>query len=366
MNLTTIKTKYTNAQLKIKRKFYSLKDPLTAPNPSIIYLIINSRCNLFCKMCDVGQAEKESQFGQNMLGAEQDMDFDLYKKLIDDVAYFKPIIALTSTEPLLWKRLFDAIEYAKAKGCKVQITTNGILLPQKIDTLIEKKLDVLWVSLDGIESTHDEIRGIEGSYKKTTSGFILAKDKIQERGINHVVSNWNYNEVVTFAKDIVQYQPTHISFSHLNFITNEMSDLHNKTHLDTCMATPTCISSIFPEEIDYKLLFSELKEAENILLDKGVIVSHSPKFNSEEEVRIFYNEPMKIVAKKKCTVPWDQAQFMANGDMILMTRCFHLVMGNIQNKNFTELWNGNNMKNFRKELTKVGMFPACTRCCGVL
>jgi hypothetical protein len=132
------------------------------------------------------------------------------------------------------------------------------------------------------------------------------------------------------------------------------------------MATPTCISSIFPEEIDYKLLFSELKEAENILLDKGVIVSHSPKFNSEEEVRIFYNEPMKIVAKKKCTVPWDQAQFMANGDMILMTRCFHLVMGNIQNKNFTELWNGNNMKNFRKELTKVGMFPACTRCCGVL
>lgn len=32
-------------------------------------------------MCDVGQAEKESQFGQNMLSAEQDMDFDVYKKL---------------------------------------------------------------------------------------------------------------------------------------------------------------------------------------------------------------------------------------------------------------------------------------------
>jgi MoaA/NifB/PqqE/SkfB family radical SAM enzyme len=366
MNITTIKTKYTNAQLKLKRNVYNFIDPLTAPNPSIVYLIVNSRCNLYCKMCDVGQAEKESQFAQNMLSAEKDIDFDVYKKIIDDVAHFKPIIALTSTEPLLWKKIFDAVEYAKSKGCKVQITTNGILLPQKIDTLVEKKLDVLWVSLDGIEAIHDDIRGIIGSYKKTTSGFALANNKIIERGINHVVSNWNYDKIVEFAQDIIKYHPTHVSFAHLNFITHEMSDIHNKTYLKTCMATPTCVSSIFPEDIDYKFLFSQLKKAEEILSAEGIVISHSPKFKSEEDVRIFYNEPMKVVAKNKCTVPWDQAQFMANGDMILMTRCFHLVMGNISDNSFTELWNGKKMKNFRHELHKVGMFPACTRCCGVL
>lgn len=75
---------------------------------------------------------------------------------------------------------------------------------------------------------------------------------------------------------------------------------------------------------------------------------------------------MKIVDKKECRVPWQQAQFMANGDMIIMTRCFHKVMGNIQENSFEELWNGQKMKSFREELHKVKMFPACTRCCGVL
>ncbi len=361
-----LKTKLKNAKIKLTNKIYSTLSPLVAPNPSIIYLIVNSRCNLFCKMCDVGQAEKDSQFGQNMLSAEQDMDFDVYKKLIDDVATFKPTIAMTSTEPLLWKKIVDAVEYAKSKGCKVQITTNGILLPKKIDELIEKKLDSLWISLDGIEPTHDEIRGLKGGYKKTATGFLMAKDMVKTRGINHVVSNWNYHELVDFAKDIIKYHPTHVSFSHLNFITKKMADVHNKSFLNVAIATPTCVSSIFPEEIDYRVLFEQLKEAEALLKKEGIKVSHSPKFKNEEDVRVFYNEPMKIVDKKECRVPWQQAQFMANGDMIIMTRCFHKVMGNIQENSFEELWNGQKMKSFREELHKVKMFPACTRCCGVL
>ncbi len=34
---------------------------------------------------------------------------------------------------------------------------------------------------------------------------------------------------------------------------------------------------------------------------------------------------------------------------------------------FKEIWNGELMKDFRSELKRAGgIFPACTRCCGVL
>lgn len=49
-------------------------------------------------------------------------------------------------------------------------------------------------------------------------------------------------------------------------------------------ATPTCVSSIFPEEIDYRVLFEQLKEAEALLKKEGI------KFKNEEDVRVFYNE----------------------------------------------------------------------------
>lgn len=358
--------KFKNARIKLERKIYSIYDPLKAPNPAVVYVIVNSGCNLYCKMCDVGQKNRDSQFALNMLSADQDMDFEIFKKIVDEVAFFKPVIAITSTEPLIWKNLIKAIDYAKQKECPVQVTTNGLLLPKKIDSLIEAKLDSLWVSIDGIKELHNEIRGHSKSFENIKVGFLKAKDKIKTRGINHVISNYNYHKVVDFAKEIVNFHPTVVSFSHLNFITKEMADTHNKIYGKKIPATPTCIDSVFPEKVDYKILYEQVQEAEEILKKEAILVEHSPKFKSIEDIKDYYNNPSKIVAKKECRVPWEQAQFMANGDMIIMTRCFHVVMGNIKDSSFQDLWNSEKMKDFRKELMKAKMFPACTRCCGVL
>jgi MoaA/NifB/PqqE/SkfB family radical SAM enzyme len=32
-----------------------------APFPSTIFLVVNNRCNLFCRMCDVGRTNRERQ-----------------------------------------------------------------------------------------------------------------------------------------------------------------------------------------------------------------------------------------------------------------------------------------------------------------
>lgn len=362
-NHTSPRQKLINAQIKLKRAvFKATHKPTLAPPPAVVYVIVNSRCNLFCKMCDVGQANTESQFAQNMLSVNSDMDLDVFKKIVDEVKKFKPLISLHSTEPLLWKHLKEAVIYAKQNKCKVEIGTNALLLPKLIDFL-NPLLDSLSVSIDGQKEMHDYIRGSKHSFDNATQGFSLSIAK--SRRINHVVTQDNYKDLANFATQIAKYKPTIVSFSHLNFITQEMANTHNKHFKDIAVATKTCDYLDF-EQIDYALMLDQLNKAEEILTQKGIAVSFTPRLSSVQEAKDYFTNHKKIIAKKECRVPWEQAQFMANGDLIIMTRCFHKVMGNIKDKSFNEIWNSTQMQDFRQALIKYKIFPACTRCCGVL
>jgi MoaA/NifB/PqqE/SkfB family radical SAM enzyme len=81
-------------------------------------------------------------------------------------------------EPFLNKRLFEMIEMAKKSGCKVGLTTNGMLLdPQTMDYLIDLGLDILGISLAGTRpETHNRLR--EGTdLTRITESLIELKEK---------------------------------------------------------------------------------------------------------------------------------------------------------------------------------------------
>jgi len=110
-------------------------------------------CNFQCKFCPTGNRPLMKKIKRNS-GL---MNFDLYKKIIDDLCEFeKPIKVLRlykDGEPLLNPRFADMVRYAKERGCALQIdtTTNGSLLnPQKNLELIEAGLDKIHISLEGL------------------------------------------------------------------------------------------------------------------------------------------------------------------------------------------------------------------------
>src|SRR5439155_19956995 len=90
----------------------SLHDALpisVVPYPSTIYLAVNTRCGFACKMCDVGMDQYDTQFYKIMSLSKdkprERLALDRLKTLVDEVKDFKPMIAATSTEPLLYKDL---------------------------------------------------------------------------------------------------------------------------------------------------------------------------------------------------------------------------------------------------------------------
>lgn len=133
--------------------------------PSFIYVEPTNACNLKCKMCMRDKIEiREKGF----------MDFDLYKKVIDNIAHKVPSIGLFAQgEPLLHPKSIDMIKYAKQKGLKVGFNTNAVLLNEtKSKEILKTDLDWIYFSFDGPnKEVYEEIRR-GANYEKTKENIL--------------------------------------------------------------------------------------------------------------------------------------------------------------------------------------------------
>jgi MoaA/NifB/PqqE/SkfB family radical SAM enzyme len=89
------------------------------------------------------------------------LDFELFKKIIDEVGGKVPAIRLSLRgEPMLHPKFIDCIVYAKKKGIReVSFLTNGSRLT-KVNFLEIMKAGADWItiSIDGIGKCYEEIR----------------------------------------------------------------------------------------------------------------------------------------------------------------------------------------------------------------
>jgi len=124
--------------------------------PFIINVDPADICNFQCKFCPTGDRKLMAKTPGRSHGI---MDFELYKKIINDICEFeKPIKVLRlykDGEPLLNPRLVEMIRYTKEKRCaeRIDTTTNAVLLnPKKNTELIATGLDRINISIEGINA----------------------------------------------------------------------------------------------------------------------------------------------------------------------------------------------------------------------
>ena len=122
--------------------------------PYIINIDPCDKCNFRCKFCPTADHELMRATPGRYHGR---LDFELYKKIIDDICEFaEPIKVLRlykDGEPLVHDKFAEMIRYAKASGCaeRVDTTTNASLLsPAKGIEIIEAGLDRINISIYGM------------------------------------------------------------------------------------------------------------------------------------------------------------------------------------------------------------------------
>lgn len=123
--------------------------------PLLVDIELASVCNLKCPMCYTISPEFKQKVNAKL------MDFDLYKRLIDEIAGHVPAIRLSLRgESFLHKKIVECIRYAKERGIgEVSSLTNGAKLTGPfLEQCIDAGIDWITISVDGIGETYEKIR----------------------------------------------------------------------------------------------------------------------------------------------------------------------------------------------------------------
>lgn len=147
-----------------------LEEVIPLSTPMILFVDPASICNFKCKFCPTGNRN----LIKNTVRWQGRMDFDLYKKIIDDLEEFdEPLKVLRlykEGEPLINSRFTDMIRYAKASGFVkyIDTTTNGYLLEtERIRSILDAGLDRINISVDGMSDQQFlEFTGVKVNFEK--------------------------------------------------------------------------------------------------------------------------------------------------------------------------------------------------------
>jgi radical SAM protein with 4Fe4S-binding SPASM domain len=123
--------------------------------PLLVDLELSSKCNLHCPMCYTITEEFLSKVDRKY------MEFDLYKKIIDEVAGKVFAIRLSLRgESTLNRDFIEAIAYAKQKGIReVSTLTHGKKFTgEYLRKAVAAGIDWITVSIDGTGETYNRIR----------------------------------------------------------------------------------------------------------------------------------------------------------------------------------------------------------------
>ena len=167
--------------------------------PSLLVLEVTNRCNANCFHCVHKNIKKF-----------YDMDFDLYKRIIDETKDFaKTVDPNMYGESLLYPLLVEAIEYAHDKGKRTILFTNASLLNENTAKCILKAgINIIRFSVDGCDKDSYETmrQGLswnnvlsnvksfmrlkkEGNYRVSVIVKVV-ETKINRDRIREIVSFW--------------------------------------------------------------------------------------------------------------------------------------------------------------------------------
>lgn len=166
------------------------------------------RCNLKCVHC-YAQA-KDIEF-ENELSTEEG------KALIDDLASFgSPVILFSGGEPTLRKDLPELAAYAREKGMRAVISTNGTLIDRDMaKKLKDVGLSYVGVSLDGIRETNDKFRGMKGAFDAALRGLHNCQEEGIKVGLRFTINRQNVRDIPAIFDLLEEEKIPRICFYHL-------------------------------------------------------------------------------------------------------------------------------------------------------
>lgn len=191
------------------------KEQIVNEYPLLVDVELASVCNLKCPMCYTITDEFKEKVNAKL------MDFELYKKIIDEIAGKVPALRLSLRgESTLHPRLAECIKYAKEKGIKeTSFLTNGSKLESKyFEKLVDAGIDWITISVDGLDEEYERIRKplkFTDTLQKIKSMSQFKKDNNLHKPVIKIQSLWpsiknnpeNFYNTFEPIADLIAFNP---------------------------------------------------------------------------------------------------------------------------------------------------------------
>jgi radical SAM protein with 4Fe4S-binding SPASM domain len=339
---------------KFIEKIRLLKGLLTGEKayagPFYVTVDVTRRCNLRCPGCRFHSSDLDMPGPGNQ--AVKDLPLTLFQKLCNELKSMDThaIILIGEGEPFLYPQIFDCIDIAKSADLHVTLLTNGTLLNEKnIQALLDSQLDILKVSLwaSSMEEYQQNYPGVNPEYfNKIVKGLNLIfqakkdyKSSYPSVTLHHPITRQNYHDI------------------------DAMIDLAHRTGCNTLSFSPF-------KNRRGELSFHEIPQNEELNLRKTLdskakkLASMSINHNIEQTL-LRYRIGEAVWKKIPCYIGWLHARIKVDGTVLPCNPC-DLVMGNLHESSFKEIWNGSAYQKFRKKtITRKGLESHLQDCdCG--
>jgi radical SAM protein with 4Fe4S-binding SPASM domain len=174
----------------------------------IVVWNITRRCNLRCAHC---YSDSTSRHYPGELTLPQ------FRATIDDLARFEvPGVLFSGGEPLIHPQFFEIAGYARERGLRLTLSTNGTLIDaEKAARLAALGFAYVGISLDGIGETHDRFRGRTGAFDKTVAAFRHLRSAGQKSGLRLTLTRHTVNDLKRILDFIEAEEIRRVCFYHL-------------------------------------------------------------------------------------------------------------------------------------------------------
>lgn len=270
--------------------------------PSLFNIELTNHCVMKCVMCPRTR---------NMTRERGYIDFELYRKAIDELSEHNPAFRERDIlwlhhfgESLLHPEFARCIRHASEKSIRTGLSINPIMLTEDIAAeLLDAGPYILYLSLDGHDDeSFQKIRGMHGAYDRSRALLLNFLDMKIKRS-----------------------SPTVIFLSMIDF---EM----NRPSIDAARACWESVPGI----------------------DRFLVKSFTRWDGGAADINVLSGRDDELLLDRsavQCALPWESMTLTWDGSVVPC--CFDYdskyVLGSLKDSTLSDIWNGDTLQNLRAE-----------------
>lgn len=333
-NQKQLKILYSEIEQKLLSKDY-YEDNLKLDTPIKIQWKITNKCNLKCKHCYLGKLD----------GFE--LPFEKADEIADTIINSNVMeVTISGGECLTYKGIEKIIKKFLINGIKVDVFTNALLLKNVLDKIdsdiLNKSALLFYVSVDGLKSSHEQIRG-KNTFDKTIENIKYAIEKDYPVVTNTVINKINYCDIMDMIVLLKQMGVKDVQLS--NLIVQGSADNSMKISLSEQMALKEKINDLYKEHPEFGYIY----------------YSEVPDSDGVRKVYSLSNGKKDFIGNDnwKCTAGVARVTIDSNGKVYCCPFIKDSYLGDLNKETLSEVWDNVNRFKFLKRLSEENTDRVC-------